>query len=102
MELTKRLGIWQLHGIIYKLDCDQAISIDPEFAKAYHSRGIAKNTLGDHQDAIKDYNQATWINPGFAKAYYDRSIAWDALGKHQAAQADYDLAIDIGDVCGTP
>ena len=39
-------------------DFDKAIEISPEFAEAYYKRGEAKSSIGNHFDAIKDYNKA--------------------------------------------
>jgi len=36
----------------------QAIALNPNYAKAYYNRGIARDDLGDKQGAVGDYNQA--------------------------------------------
>ena len=36
----------------------QAIALNPNYAQAYHNRGIPRSNLGDEQGAVADYNQA--------------------------------------------
>jgi tetratricopeptide (TPR) repeat protein len=76
-------------------DYDQALSIDPDNAAAYHNRGVAREKLRDFQGAIADYDQALRINPNSAAAYFNRGNARSALGDYQGAIADYDQALRI-------
>jgi tetratricopeptide (TPR) repeat protein len=39
-------------------DWSAALRIDPELAPAYHSRGVAREALGDRAGAIADYERA--------------------------------------------
>ncbi|MTJ08223.1 tetratricopeptide repeat protein, partial [Anabaena sp. UHCC 0204] len=39
-------------------DFTQAITINPQYAKAYNNRGLAKSDLGDKIGAIKDLETA--------------------------------------------
>jgi len=73
----------------------QAIALNPNYAQAYHNRGIARSKLGDKQGAVADYNQALRINPNYAKAYYNRGNARSDLGDKQGAVADYNQALRI-------
>ena len=43
------------------MDYNEAIKIDPKYAEAYNNRGAAKGKLGQHQEAIADYNKAIKI-----------------------------------------
>ncbi|MGK7875539.1 MAG: tetratricopeptide repeat protein [Xenococcaceae cyanobacterium] len=69
--------------------------INPNDAKAYFNRGIARRKLGEYRVAIEDYTQAIRINPNYAKAYNNRGIARRKLGEYQAAIEDYTQAIRI-------
>jgi len=71
---------------------DQAITLNPEYAKAYNNRGIARKAQGDLAGAIADYNQAIALNPEYAKAYNNRGIARKAQGNLAGAIADYNQA----------
>ena len=71
-------------------DFNQAIKLDPEYACAYHMRGLAYHlqsleyyniavTELDHESleqAIQDYNQAIQLNSEFSEAFHDRGTAF--------------------------
>ena len=69
--------------------------LNPVFAEAYHNRGNAKSNLGQHQEAIADYNKAIELNPVSAEAYYNRGTAKSNWGQHREAIADFDKAIEL-------
>ena len=86
-------------------------------AMAYIGRGNAKCRLGQHADAIVDYDNAIQLkpdydkatdrrgprywktviefNPDYAKAYYNRGKAKLVLGQWDAAIPDYNTAIQL-------
>jgi S1-C subfamily serine protease len=70
------------------------IRTKPE-AYAYYGRGTTKSIIGNHQDAIVDFDLAIEINPQYVYAYYNRGNAKSALGNNQGAINDYDRAIEI-------
>jgi tetratricopeptide (TPR) repeat protein len=78
-------------------DYNQAISLKPEFADAYISRGNLKyQKLDDFQGALADHNQAVSLNPKYAKAYYHRGILkYLKLNDFQGALADYNQSISL-------
>ncbi|MEG4318693.1 MULTISPECIES: tetratricopeptide repeat protein [unclassified Microcoleus] len=76
-------------------DYNQALQINPNYAKAYQNRGVARRRLGENQGAIGDYNQALRIDPNFALAYSNRGNARRGLGDNQGAIADYNQALRI-------
>lgn len=57
----------------------------PGTAKAYLERGIAREKLGKHEDALADFTAAASANvlppDDSARAQYDRGVALDALGR---------------------
>ena len=61
------------------------------------SRGDTKdrNRMGNHKDAIADYDRAIEINPQNASVYNNRGCVKDGMGDHKGALADYDQAIEI-------
>ena len=73
----------------------RAIRLKPDFAEAYHVRGVAKDTLGRHEDALADFDRAIRLKPDFATAYSSRGIAKDLLGRHEDSLADFDRAIRL-------
>ncbi|MEQ9359123.1 DnaJ domain-containing protein [Coleofasciculus chthonoplastes] len=74
-------------------DCNQAISINPQFVDAYVERGAAYYKLGNARVTLQDCNQALRINSQFAPAYYYQGRARYRLGYSQAAIDAYTQAI---------
>ena len=46
---------------------DKALEINPQFAEAYLSKGVALKMLGKHEEALQMFNKAFEINPELAK-----------------------------------
>ena len=74
---------------------DEAIRLKPDYAEAYNNRGVAKNNLGHHEEAIADYDEAIRLKSDYAAAYNNRGIAKNDLGHHEEVIADYDEAIRL-------
>ena len=74
---------------------DEAIRLNPGYAKAYNNRGIEKESLGRYEEAISDFNKAIRLNPDYAKPYYNRGNAKESLGRYEEAISDYDKAIRL-------
>ena len=64
-------------------------------AAAYSNRGLAKNELGRHRDAISDYDKAIRLNPKNAVAFNNRGTANYELGRHEDAISDFAKAIRL-------
>ena len=81
-------------------ECDKVLQSNPKGTKlrratTYHTRGVAKAALGDHEAAIEDFNESIQLNPKKALYYHDRGLAKEALGQHEAAEADFAKAKEI-------
>ena len=63
----------------------KAIEINPNYAEAYHERGLAYDAIGEYDRAISDYNKAIEINPKYEKAYNHRRLAKSAKGRNDRA-----------------
>ena len=72
-------------------DYDQAIELNPKYARAYHNRGSAWGNKGDLDRAIADYDQAIRLDPKEPKAWYHRGMAWEMKRNLQAALADFKM-----------
>jgi len=72
-----------------------AIQLKPDLAEAFNNRGNAKGGLGQHAEAIADFDQAIRLKPDFAIFYSNRAVAKGNLGHHKEAIADYDQAIRL-------
>ena len=85
-------------------DSHEALRLKPKSAKSraatYHTRGVAKAGLGDHNGAIEDFNESIRLNPKKALYYHDRGKAKEALGYHKEAEIDFqkvkELEPDMG------
>src|SRR5437763_16770801 len=66
-----------------------------QLADDYNSRGLAKETKGDHDGAIADYNRAIELDPKQPKAYRNRGFAKKAEEGHDGTVADYNRAIEL-------
>ena len=75
---------------------NKAIAINPAFASAYTSRGIAyAQSGGQYDQAISDFSKAIEISPQFEKAYKDRGYAYYKKGQYDQAISDFSKAIEI-------
>jgi len=74
---------------------NNAISLQPNYASAFNSRGNAYADLGQYQRAIEDYNEAIRLKPDFIFAYINRGDAYYGLGLYQRAIEDCNKAIRI-------
>ncbi len=58
------------------------------FAIAYNNRGYTYNSIGNYDQAIKDFNKAIELNPNYATAYANRAHTYRKLGITSLAEAD--------------
>jgi regulator of sirC expression with transglutaminase-like and TPR domain len=59
---------------------NQTIQLNPNDAKAYSIRGIARAQLGDQNGAIADFTGAIQLDSNCAEAYRNRGMAYAQLG----------------------
>jgi tetratricopeptide (TPR) repeat protein len=77
------------------IDYNEAVRLDPRYAPAYNSRGLAYYKKGDYDRTIADYNQALTHDPNFADAYANRGAAYLAERNYDRAIADCTEAIRL-------
>lgn len=65
----------------------KATQLDPQYADAYFSWGIALGTLEQRQAEIEKYEQAVHYNPNLAEAYVAWGLALWQLGRPAEARA---------------
>jgi tetratricopeptide (TPR) repeat protein len=93
IESSEKYKKGDLQGAI--ADLDKAITLNPNYAEAYNSRGLTYRALKNYQRAIADYDKAVALNPTLALAYTNRGILYHALKDYPKAIADFDKAIEI-------
>ena len=74
---------------------NNAIKLEPGYARAYNGRGLAYADLGQYQRATEDYNEAIRLKPDNYKIYYNRGFAYADLGQHQQAIENYNEAMRL-------
>ncbi len=74
---------------------NNALQLEPYFALAYNSRGIAYKNLRQYQRAIKDFNEAIRLKQDVALFYNNRGLSYTSLREYQLAIKDYNEAIRL-------
>lgn len=72
-------------------DFDRAIAIDPQYARAYHLRGLAREVKNDDHGALDDFNRAIELAPDYGVAYHSRATLLTKLGQTERATADIQM-----------
>ena len=75
-------------------DYNRAISLDPDFVRAYIGRGDVFKEMGRTGQALEDYGAAIALAPS-AVAYTNRGIVFGETGQSDKALADFNAAIAI-------
>ena len=79
------------------INVNSAFKLDPDLVKSvpsfYHTRAVARAALGQHQEAIEDFDECIRIKPDKALYYHDRGLSLKALG--QNAEADFAKAEEL-------
>jgi tetratricopeptide (TPR) repeat protein len=85
-------------------DYNRAITVNPQAANAYVSRGnLKQNKLNDIQGALADYNRAITVNPQYIDAYNNRgNLKQNELNDIQGALADYNQSIILNPQSAIP
>ena len=64
-------------------DYDQAIRLNPNYAAAYNSRGLAYDDKRDYDRAIADFNKAIKLNPNDAAGLQQPRLRLSQQGRHR-------------------
>lgn len=78
-------------------DLDAVVKADPNFARGHYMRGMAYQSAGNHDEAIKNFNEAIRVNQKYGMAYIGRAGSY--MGKKEKdndlALADLTKAIEV-------
>lgn len=69
-------------------DFSAVVANDSKYARAYHLRGLARETGGDDSGALADFSRAIDLSPAYGAAYYSRAALYNKLGRDDEAAAD--------------
>ena len=72
---------------------DQAISMNPNYSKAYFNRAIAKKESNDPDGAVKDLMKFVELDSIPEKGYYQAALVYYDTQRHEEALAMLDLAL---------
>src|SRR6185295_5788428 len=81
-------------------DYAQAISLQPNDAGFFNSRGHANYRMGRLREALRDYNQAVKLDPNDASILVNRGDAYRDQQAYAPAAADFRDAIRINPKLG--
>jgi tetratricopeptide (TPR) repeat protein len=74
---------------------DEAIRLDPQFARAYYGRGVAYFHKGLYEKAVASYSEAIRREPQNDGAIFDRGLARWQNGEPKQAANDFTQAIRL-------
>jgi len=78
-------------------ECERAIQMAPDSARAYNDRGVARDEMGQLEMAIADYQEAIRLDPEFDEAWENLKSAeqsFDAEFEQSAAKQHLDRALE--------
>ena len=73
----------------------EALTKNPDFAYAYHNRGIAHGKLQEYREAVSDFSRAIALDSAYATAYGGRGFAYYGLEDYMKAASDFSKAISL-------
>jgi tetratricopeptide (TPR) repeat protein len=74
----------------------KAISLDPNFSRAYFSQGVSYGQLGQYPKAIAQINMALKMEPQNGMYYYGRGRVYLLWGDKAKAMEDFKKAAELG------
>ena len=77
------------------LDYDEAIKLDPTFARAFNNRCWARAVVGRVQEAVADCDESRRRAPNVANTLENRGFAYLKMGQYERAIADYDAGLKL-------
>ena len=74
---------------------ERAIELNPDYHKAWHSRGLDLENLERDEEALSSYDKAIQIKSDLYEAWNNRGDTLIKLGRNQEALTSYDKALQI-------
>ena len=79
-------------------DFNYAITINPDYARAYHMRGLVSEKKGDDEAALGDFDRAIELDPEYGAAYYSRATLHSKLSNAEKAQEDIQMVTQLSNI----
>jgi WD40 repeat protein len=79
---------------------EQAIRLDPNFARSYLNMGNALYNLGRYKEALQAYEQAIRLDPNFARSYHNLGDVLSQSGQYEEAYSSYKKALQLEQATG--
>ncbi len=76
-------------------DYDEAIKLDPTFARGFNNRCWARAVVGRVAEAVADCDELLRLAPNVANTLENRGFAWLKMGQFDRAIADYDAGLRL-------
>jgi tetratricopeptide (TPR) repeat protein len=96
MHVLRGIGLARKNDMDRALaDFDQAVRIDPNYARAHNGRGAARSRKNDFDGALVDYNEAIRLEQNFGRAYDNRGLIFRQKKEYERAIADFSEAIRL-------
>lgn len=91
------MGFYGLGRYERALECpNEAIRINPNYAKAWNMKGMALAALGKHNEALNCFNKATELVPSYSDAWYNKATSLRELGRNIDADTAFSQAKELG------
>ena len=71
------------------------LNMNPDYAEAHNSLGVAYFSKGMIDEAISEYKQALVNDPGYVEAHYNLGIAYSIRGMIDEAIAEYKTVLNM-------
>ena len=78
-------------------DFNHAVTLDPNYARAYHMRGLVSEKKGDDAAALADFDRAIELDPEYGAAYYSRAALHTKRADPDKAYDDIQMVTHLGD-----
>jgi len=76
-------------------DFDEALKINPNYAKALNNRGVAYQKKRELDRSIRDFDAAIKLQPNYASAFANRAESYQIKGEYTRAARDFDRVVRL-------
>jgi tetratricopeptide (TPR) repeat protein len=76
--------------------CDEDIRLEPSYAGARYSKGLALEDKSNYTEALKCFDEALGLDPKYATAYYAKGAVLKLLGRISEADVAFAKSTELG------